>query len=321
MTTSDRAKRLENKQVFISYIVPAFNEALVIEAFLTALDAKAKELSQHYEIIVIDDASQDATFDKIIPLTETNPIKVLKFSRNFGKEIALSAGLEHCQGDVAILIDGDFQHPVETIPQFLDHWAKGYDMAYGIRKNREHESAIKRSFARFFYRLMTKITKVSIPPNAGDFRLLDRCIIDAINTIEERSRFMKGIYAWVGFKSIGVEFDVKKRAGGKSSWNFGSLAELAITGITSFSEIPLRFWGFIGLIISLISFLYAVYIICETLFFGVSTPGFATLIVAIMFLGGIQLLSIGILGEYIGRIFNEVKQRPLYILAKKIGFN
>ncbi len=321
MNSSDRAKRLDNKQIFISYIVPAYNEEDVIESFLLALDAKAKELSQQYEIIVVDDASQDTTFDKMLPLSDAYPIKLLKFSRNFGKEIALSAGLEHCQGDVAILIDGDFQHPLDLIPEFLQHWAKGYDMAYGVRKSREHESRIKRGFAKFFYRLMGKITKVNIPPNAGDYRLLDRCIIDALNTIEERSRFMKGIYAWVGFKSIAVEFDVKKRAGGTSSWSFGSLAELAITGITSFSEIPLRFWGFIGLVISLLSFLYAVYIICETLFFGISTPGFATLIVAITFLGGIQLLSIGILGEYIGRIFNEVKQRPLYILAKKIGFD
>lgn len=320
MPLTGRQKRLENKQVFISYIVPAYNEEPVIADFLTALNAQAQQLSQQYEIIVVDDASKDQTYQAVLPFTDSHPVKLLRFSRNFGKEIALSAGLQHASGEVVVLIDGDFQHPMAVIPQFLQHWAEGYDMVYGVRKSRGDESRIKRSFARFFYRLMERITNVSIPPNAGDFRLLDRCVVDSLNQIDERSRFMKGLYAWVGYSSMAVPFDVQERAAGESSWNFFRLVELAITGITSFSEIPLRFWGVIGFVISLISFIYALCIIGETLFFGAKTPGFATLIVAIMFLGGIQLLSIGILGEYIGRIFNEVKQRPLYIVSKKIGF-
>jgi glycosyltransferase involved in cell wall biosynthesis len=320
MPLTGRLKRLENKQVFISYIVPAYNEEPVIAAFLKALNAQAQQLSQQYEIIVVDDASKDQTYQAVLSFTDTYPVKLLRFSRNFGKEIALSAGLQHASGEVVVLIDGDFQHPMEVIPQFLKHWAEGYDMVYGVRKSRGDESRIKRSFARFFYRLMERITNVSIPPNAGDFRLLDRCVVDSLNQIDERSRFMKGLYAWVGYSSMAVPFDVQERAAGQSSWSFIRLVELAITGITSFSEIPLRFWGVIGFAISLISFIYALCIIGETLFFGAKTPGFATLIVAIMFLGGIQLLSIGILGEYIGRIFNEVKQRPLYIISKKIGF-
>jgi len=320
MTQALRQEKIEKKEVFISFVIPAYNEAPIITEFLGALNTLAQTLTHRYEILVVDDASADGTDEKVIALMKNMPIKFLRFSRNFGKEIALTAGLEHAQGDVAILLDGDFQHPLSTIPEFLTHWGKGYDMVYGVRNSRADESPLKRAFSRLFYRLMGRITHVDIPPNAGDFRLLDRCIITAINKMDERGRFMKGLYAWVGYSSIGIPFDVQERAGGESSWSFSRLTELALTGITSFSEVPLRFWSIIGFFISFIAFLYAIYIVGKTLFFGTSTPGFATLIVGIMFLGGIQLLSIGILGEYIGRIFNEVKQRPLYLIWKKLGF-
>lgn len=315
-----RSQLIENKEVYVSCVIPVFNEELGIQAFLAKLVNNIKELANRFEIIVVDDGSRDQTREKVLTFALEHPIKLISFSRNFGKETALTAGIEHCQGDVAILLDGDFQHPIELLPTFLNKWAAGYDMVYGIRHNRNNESRAKRNFARLFYWLMSKITKIEIPNNAGDFRLLDRKIINSLNTFNERTRFMKGLYAWVGFKTVGVPYEVQERVSGKSSWGFSRLTELAITGITSFSDVPLRVWGFIGFVISLISMIYAIYIITVTLIFGADLPGFPTLVVAIMFFGGIQLLSIGILGEYIARIFTEVKQRPNYIIDVKHGF-
>lgn len=321
MHSTQRQEALKNKSVFISCIVPIYNESANVQAFFTQLHACLKGLATRYEIIAIDDGSKDTTVEKILLLPEDCQVKLIGFSRNFGKETALTAGLEHCTGDVAILMDADFQHPIEVLPEFLKHWAEGYEMVYAVRKNRDTESAIKRSFARLFYWLMAKITKIDIPNNAGDFRLLDRKVVDAINSFKERTRFMKGLYAWVGFKKMAVPFEVQERAAGKSSWGLGRLTELAITGITSFSDIPLRVWGFIGFVVSLLSLIYAIYIVTVTMLYGADLPGFPSIIVAVMFLGGIQLLSIGILGEYIARIFTEVKQRPKYIIEVKHGFN
>lgn len=321
MTLAHRIQLIENKDVFISCLIPVYNEEANVETFFSTLQHQLSQLTNRFEIIVIDDGSKDSTVEKIMQLPKTFHIKLLGFSRNFGKETALTAGLENCSGDVAILMDADFQHPIEILPEFLLAWGKGYEMVYGVRKNRDKESRIKRSFARLFYWLMTKITNIDIPNNAGDFRLLDRKVIDAINSFQERIRFMKGLYAWVGFKKIAVPYEVQERAGGKSSWGFFKLTELAITGITTFSDIPLRVWGFIGFIVSLISLVYAIYFVTNTLIFGTDLPGFPSIIVAVMFLGGIQLLSIGILGEYIARIFTEVKRRPKYIIETKTGFD
>jgi glycosyltransferase involved in cell wall biosynthesis len=297
-----------------------YNEEAIVEAFFTQLQARLRELTDDFEIIAVDDGSRDQTVKKLLALPPSYQMKLLALSRNFGKETALTAGLEHCDGDVAILMDSDFQHPLEVIPQFLEQWAAGYEMVYGARVNRDNESSLKKSFARLFYWLMTKITQINIPNNAGDFRLLDRKVIDALNQFQERSRFMKGLYAWVGYKTVAVPFEVKDRAAGNSSWGFARLTELALTGITCFSDIPLRVWGFIGFLVSLISLIYAIYIVTVTLIYGADLPGFPSLIVAIMFFGGIQLLSIGILGEYIARIFTEVKQRPKYLIEIKHGF-
>jgi len=321
MTFSQRANLIENKNVFISCIVPVYNEQANIETFFPQLAACLQNMAKRFEIIVVDDGSKDATVAKVMQLPPELNIKLLSFSRNFGKETALTAGLENCSGDVAILMDADLQHPIEILPEFLAQWGKGYEMVYGIRKNRDNESRIKRSFARLFYWLMAKITKIDIPNNAGDFRLLDKKVIEAINSFQERIRFMKGLYAWVGFKKIAVPYEVQERAAGKSSWGFFKLAELAITGITTFSDIPLRVWGFVGFIVSLISLIYAIYFVTSTLIFGTDLPGFPSIIVAVMFLGGIQLLSIGILGEYIARIFTEVKKRPKYIVETRVGFD
>lgn len=321
MRPEDRHKSLQHKKVFISCIVPVYNEEANIAAFIDQLQSKLHELTHHFEIIIVDDGSRDNTAANISQFPKEYRVKVLGLSRNFGKEVALTAGMEHSSGDVVILMDADFQHPIEVLSVFLTQWADGFDMVYGLRKDRESESYLKRNLAHAFYWLMQKITNIDIPNNAGDFRLMDRKIIEALKQFPERTRFMKGLYAWVGFKKIGVTFEVQDRAAGKSSWGFSKLTELAITGITSFSAVPLRVWGFIGFIISLVSLVYAIYIVTVTMIYGADLPGFPTLVVAIMFLGGIQLLSIGILGEYIARIFTEVKQRPKYLLQIKEGFD
>jgi len=318
---SERHLHLQNKTAFISCVVPVFNEEAVIEEFIINLHHTLQALTTRYEIIVVDDGSRDLTIERVLQLPKGYPIKLLGLSRNFGKEIALTAGIEHSVGDVVVLLDADFQHPLDKLPIFLGYWAEGYDMVYGIRTHRKAESYLKRQFAHLFYWIMQKIAKIDIPNNAGDFRLMDKKIVEALKQFPERTRFMKGLYAWVGFKKIGVPFEVQDRAAGQSSWRLSKLAELAVTGITSFSDVPLRVWGFVGFSISLFALLYAIYIITVTLIYGADLPGFPTLVVAIMFLGGIQLLSIGILGEYIARIFTEVKQRPKYLLRMKEGFD
>lgn len=321
MLPEQRQQAIQSKTVFISCIVPVFNEEANVSSFFRELQTCLRELTQKFEIIVIDDGSRDTTVKLIKELPKTYHVKLIVLSRNFGKETALTAGLEHCSGDVAIIMDADFQHPINILPEFLKKWGEGYAMVYGERQSRDNESRVKRHFTRIFYWLMAKITKIDIPNNAGDFRLLDKVVVDSLNQFQERSRFMKGLYAWVGFNKIAVPFEVQDRAGGSSSWGLGRLTELAITGITSFSDVPLRVWGFIGFVISLIAFIYAIYIVTVTLLFGADLPGFPSIIVAIMFLGGIQLLSVGILGEYIARIFTEVKQRPKYLVENKYGFD
>ncbi len=319
--SSIRRQRIEKKDIFISCVVPVYNEETNIPVFIRDLHGFLKSVTNQFEIIVVDDGSRDQTLHHIRTLPPDFKVKLLGFSRNFGKEIALTAGIDHCSGEVIALIDADFQHPIEMIKVFLDQWGEGYDMIYGVRKNRDNESRAKRNFARIFYWLMGKITKINIPNNAGDFRLMDRKVVDSLKTFHERTRFMKGLFAYVGFKSIAIPYDVRDRASGKSSLGFSRLAELAITGITSFSDAPLRVWGFMGFIISVISLIYAIYIMTMTFIFGTDLPGFPTLVVAIIFFGGIQLMSIGILGEYIARIFTEVKQRPNYIIETKEGFD
>lgn len=318
-TLAIRQQLLTNKQVFISCIVPVHNEAEGISHFVLKLKEKLQTLSQQFEIILIDDGSKDDSSSIIEGLLD-DEVKLIAFSRNFGKENALTAGLQYCQGDVAILVDSDFQHPFDLFDVFLEKWAEGYDMPYGVRKDRSNESRTKRWFAHQFYRLLGLLSEIKVPSDAGDFRLLDRRVIDALNECHEYSRFMKGLYAWVGFKGIAIPYNVQDRFAGTSSWSFFKLFDLALTGIISFSDAPLRIWSLIGAFISSVSFIYAIWIIFKTLLFGVDVPGYATIVVAIMFFGGIQLISVGILGEYIARIFREVKKRPQFIVAKAIGF-
>jgi glycosyltransferase involved in cell wall biosynthesis len=316
----NRLDEITNKTLFISCIVPVYNEEANILPFFLALRDKLASLTTRYEMIAINDGSRDSSQTQLQIAHEQLGVKVLQFSRNFGKETAITAGLEYVTGDVTIIMDADFQHPFATFDDFLAKWAEGYDMVYGLRTSRDDEKALKRLFANTFYKLMLSISNADIPPNAGDFRLLDRKVVAALNQTKERVRFMKGLYSWVGYKNIGVPFDVQDRAAGKSSWRFMKLFDLAITGIVSFSDIPLRAWSIIGFLVSCLAFLSIIYTIIDTLLFGVTVPGYATLLIVVTFFGGIQLLSIGILGEYIARIFNEVKERPKYLLNEKLGF-
>ena len=314
-----RKQALRDRSLFVSCVVPVYNEEAGVQSFVAELEFFLKKVTDHYEILLIDDGSRDHTPLVIKDHLSSKTVKWIQFSRNFGKEIALTAGLHHAKGEVVILMDADFQHPFDTISLFLDAWAQGYDMAYGVRANRQDEGFIKRQVTRLFYRLISKMSTISIPADAGDFRLLDRKVVDALNAHHEHSRFMKGLYANVGFRSLPISYPVAKRKSGKSSFHLGRLFELAITGITSFSDLPLRIWSLIGLAISGIALFYAGFIIIDTLYYGVDVPGYPTLIVCVLFFGGIQLLSIGILGEYIARIFQEVKQRPLYIISDSHG--
>lgn len=305
----------------ISCVVPVYNEEAVIGDFIAALDKTLLELGYPYEILLVDDGSQDNTFNIIHQLRTHFAFRYIRFSRNFGKEKALSAGIDHAQGDAVILLDGDFQHPLELISEFLKYWEEGYDMVYAVRKSRDDESWLKRVCASAFYHLTSKINRVNIPENAGDFRLLNRKIVSALQQLPERNRFMKGLYSWVGFKQIGIPFEVQPRKSGTSQWNFYSLMDLAITGITSFTAFPLRMIAIGGIVVASLAVLYATWIVLSTLIFGIETPGWATIVTAISFFSGLQLFALGAVGEYIGRVFDEVKGRPHYIIDEDLSFD
>jgi polyisoprenyl-phosphate glycosyltransferase len=307
------------KEPMISCVIPAYNEAANLRLLIPQLTETLRSLSRHVEIIVVDDGSSDDTAATAADLTEHYPVNCVLLSRNFGKEAALTAGIHEASGDIVILMDSDLQHPVAMIPVFMEKWREGYEMVYGVRTNRDDEGFFKRHLTHAFYRLLRRASRIPIQPDAGDFRLLDRKVVDALKALPERRRFMKGLYAWVGYKTIGVPFQVEERHSGITSFNFRRLTRLAVVGTVAFTELPLRISALLGLVISIISIIYGVYEAVRTLLYGVELAGWPTLIVAITFLGGIQLMAIGVLGEYIARIFNEVKGRPNYIVARRIG--
>jgi len=308
------------KEPTISCVVPAYNEAANLRILVPQLTETLRSLSKHVEIIIVDDGSSDDTAATAAALTEHYPVNCVLLSRNFGKEAALTAGIHEAGGDVVILMDSDLQHPVAMIPVFFAKWREGFEMVYGVRTNRDDEGFLKRHLTNAFYTLLRKASRIPIQPDAGDFRLLDRKVVDSLKALPERSRFMKGLYAWVGYKSIGVPFQVEERHAGITTFNFRRLTRLAIVGTVAFTELPLRISALLGLVISALSIIYGIYVAVRTLVYGVDLAGWPTLVVAITFLGGIQLMAIGVLGEYIARIFNEVKGRPNYIVARRIGF-
>lgn len=301
----------------LSCVVPAHNEEANLERFVHALAHAAGALSQDFEIIVVNDGSCDATHEVAMALLgEGLPVRYLALSRNFGKEAALSAGIDHARGNAVLLIDADFQHPLALVPEMHALWCAGYDMVYGAIVDRGSESNVKRVGTGLFYRLLNAGTHVKVPPNAGDFRWLDRKVVDALKALPERHRFMKGLYAWVGFKTAALPFVPEDRVAGSSSFNLRRLGALALLGLTSFTTLPLRVWSVIGSLVALVALSYGVWILVETWLFGADLAGWPTLAAGIMLFSGVQLMSIGILGEYIGRIYDEVKQRPSYLVTR-----
>jgi glycosyltransferase involved in cell wall biosynthesis len=306
----------------LSIVIPVFNEADGVEPLVARLAAALPRIEPSYELVFVNDGSRDATLERLRALCATDSrLTVVSLSRNFGKEIAIAAGLDHARGEAVVIMDADLQHPPETIAEFMAKWREGYANVYGVRRDRSSEGPLRRAFARWFYRLFARFAETDLPPGAGDFRLLDRKAVQALRGLGERARFSKGLYAWIGFKSIGVPFDVAERAHGATKWSFRKLFRFAFDGITSFSTVPLRVWTYIGLFVSFCAFLAAVAFIIEALVYGVRTPGFPSLIVSVMFFAGIQLMSLGVLGEYIGRVFAEVKRRPLYIVEERLGMD
>ena len=300
----------------IVVVLPAFNEADNLGRLLPSLCAHLRKLSSRYELIVVDDGSADATSAVAVGMAELFPVTLLRLSRNFGKEAAISAGLDHADGDVVVIMDSDLQHPIEVLDTFFEEWRNGYDMVYGVRADRTDESAAKRVLTGLYYRLLSRSANVEIHADAGDFRLLDRKVVEALRQLPERTRMMKGLYAWVGFPSKAVTFKVAPRGSGETSFGLRRLSGLALTGFTSFSSAPLRVWMVIGASVSLLSMLYGATIVVETLIYGSDAPGWPTLAAGLSFLGGVQLFSIGVLGEYVARIFSEVKSRPIYLVGE-----
>ncbi|KAF0227796.1 MAG: family 2 glycosyl [Beijerinckiaceae bacterium] len=304
----------------LSVVVPVFNEGENIEALIARLVPVLEATVATFEILFVDDGSRDDTFARIRRvISQDSRIRAITFSRNFGKEIALAAGLDHAHGKAVVLIDADLQHPPETITAFVAKWREGYDMVYGQRVDRSADTPLRRWFTRAFYDLFAKFGETPLPPGAGDYRLMDRKVVDVLRRLGERARFSKGLYAWVGFKSIGVPFEVAERAYGTSKWDYRQLTRFAFDGLSSFSTLPLKLATYIGLGISIFAFTYAITMAVRTLFLGADVPGFPSLIVSVMFFSGIQLMFLGVIGEYVGRIFAEVKRRPLYIVAEEIG--
>ena len=309
-------------QVSCSIIIPVYNEEDNLDTLFQRLEEALNPLQITYEIICINDGSKDNTIQRLIDHHKRNSaIKVIHLSRNFGKEIALTAGLDYSSGKAVLPIDADLQDPPELIQTLIEKWQEGYDVVYAKRRSRQGESWLKKLTALTFYRVISKLSPVSIPENVGDFRLLDRRVVNTIRKMPERTRFMKGMFAWVGYKQTSILFDREPRFNGKTTWNYWKLWNFAIDGITSFSTIPLKIWSYLGLIISMICLLYAIFLILRTIIFGIDVPGYASLMVAILFLGGIQLISLGVIGEYLGRVYEEVKARPLYVIREAYGLS
>ncbi len=310
----------QKAMISISVIVPLYNEADGISNFINGLISVLSKITPEFEIICIDDGSTDKTRAELKSARKLDArIKLLAFSRNFGKEAALTAGLDLASKDVVIPIDADFQDPPQLIPAMIAKWQEGFDVVLAHRRTR-NDSVMKNLFSSLYHKLLFWISNRTIPADVGDFRLMDKKVVEAIRQMPEKTRYMKGIFAWVGFRKAVIEYDRPNRKSGVSKLKYYHLFKLGLDGIFSFSTKPLKIWLYIGAVFSLFAFFYAILLVLRTMVFGVSVPGYASIMVSILFIGGIQLVSLGIIGEYIARIYKETKNRPIYIVSEQHGF-
>lgn len=321
METSDLTAQskpdADNSKPVLSLAVPFYNEEETIDHFFEVVIPILESVSLPFEIVCVNDGSHDRTWNMLCAYADRDKrIRVLDLSRNFGKEAALTAALDHCCGEAVIPIDADLQDPPELIPAMVEKWREGYEVVLARRKSRESDSFAKKHTSKGFYHILNLVADTDIPPHVGDFRLIDRKVLEAMQQMHEQNRFMKGLFAWVGYKTTTLEFDRRARAAGITKWRKWKLWNHALDGIFAFSVKPLKLFVILGGLVSLFSFIYASYLIIRTLAFGRDVPGYASLMVVILFLGGIQLVGMGVLGEYLGRIYKEVKKRPLYLVRK-----
>ncbi len=318
MENNHNKKPKQVPETELSLIVPVFNEVDSIGLFLDKItEVFRNQDSFSLEIIFVNDGSTDETLERLLEFQKVNSnIKIIDLSRNFGKEAALTAGLQEARGRIIVPIDVDLQDPPELIIPMIKKWREGYDVVLGRRIDRNSDSWGKRASASWFYRIHNRIAKPKIPENVGDFRLMDRSVVEVLNKLPESHRFMKGLFAWVGFRTACVDYSRTERAAGKSKFNGWKLWNFALEGITSFSSDPLRIWTYLGLLVSVVSFSFAIFIVLKVLIYGVDVPGYASLMVTLMFLGGLQLIGIGIIGEYLGRTYIESKRRPVFVVRR-----
>ena len=310
-----------SEKKIISIITPFYNEWKMVDYFYKSICAVIEQITEvEFELICIDDGSNDETLSALINVSEKDSrFHIIELSRNFGKEAALTAGIDAATGDALIPIDADLQDPPEIIPALIKEWLKGAEVVLARRVDRSSDSLLKRKTAEIFYRVHNRISSIKIPENVGDFRLMDRIVVDTLKQLPEQHRFMKGLFGWVGFRTVTVDYVRPTRIAGRTKFSGLKLWNFAIEGITSFSTVPLKFWTYIGVFGALVTLLYALFTIIKTLIYGIDIPGYASLLVAVLFFGSLQLICLGVLGEYIGRIYMETKNRPLYVIRKHYG--
>lgn len=312
--------RAGNPDPLLSLVVPVFDEEAAIPVFMAAVERAMPAAGFRLEFVFVNDGSRDATLAVLDDLARLDErVVVVDLSRNFGKEAAMTAGLAFATGDVVVPIDVDLQDPPEVVPQLLDKWREGYDVVLAVRSSRASDTRMKRLSASGFYQIFNTMSSLELPANVGDFRLMDRAVVDAMAALAERSRFMKGLFAWTGFSTAAVEYVRAERAVGGTKWNYLKLWNFALDGIFSFTTVPIRIWTYVGLLVAAVAIAYAAVILIKTLMLGVVTPGYASMMEVILIIGAIQIISIGLIGEYVGRIFIETKRRPLFIVRSVSG--